>query len=160
MSKALLIALTTGLIGITGAIAQDASSSSAMPSSSADMASSSAAASSAEAPAITGDAAAGKTVFGVCAACHAVGPGAANKVGPELNGLIGRKAGTAPNYRYSAAMTNSGLTWDVATFQKYIADPKSVVPGNKMSYAGLKDAAKINDLTAYLASFNADGASK
>lgn len=158
MSKALLIALTAGLIGITGAIAQDASSSS-MSSSSADMASS-AAASSAEAPAITGDAVAGKTVFGICAACHAVGPGAANKVGPELNGLIGRKAGTAPNYRYSAAMANSGLTWDVATFQKYIADPKGVVPGNKMTYAGLKDATKINDLTAYLASFNADGTSK
>lgn len=154
MSKALVIALTAGLIGITGAIAQDASSSSAATSSAADMAS------SAEAPAVTGDATAGKAVFGVCAACHAVGPGAANKVGPELNGLIGRKAGTAPNYRYSAAMTNSGLTWDVATFQKYVADPKGVVPGNKMSYGGLKDATKINDLTAYLASFNADGTSK
>ena len=154
MPKLLLIALAAGLIGISGAIAQDASSSSsAMPSSSA-------AAPSTEAPAVTGDAAAGKTVFAICGACHAIGPGAFNRVGPELNGLIGRKAGTAPNYRYSAAMANSGLTWDVATFQKYIGDPKALVPGTKMTYAGLKDATKVNDLTAYLASFNADGSSK
>ena len=151
MSKFLLVALTAGLLGVTGAMAQDASSSS--------MASSSAAPST-DAPAVTGDAAAGKTVFAVCGACHAVGPGAANKVGPELNGLIGRKAGTAPGYRYSAAMANSGLTWDVATFQKYIADPKGVVPGNKMPYGGLKDPTQVANLTAYLASFNADGSSK
>ena len=148
MSKTLLIALAAGLFAITGAIAQDASSSSAP------------AASSSEAPAVTGDAAAGKTVFAICAACHAIGPGAVNRVGPELNGLIGRPAGTAPNYNYSPAMKSSGLTWDVATFQKYIADPKAVVPGNKMPYAGLKDATKVADLTAYLASFNADGSSK
>ena len=148
MSKALLIALAAGLFAVTGAIAQDASSSSAP------------AASSSEAPAVTGDAAAGKTVFNICAACHAIGPGATNRVGPELNGLIGRPAGTAPNYNYSPAMKNSGLTWDIATFQKYIADPKAVVPGNKMPYAGLKDATKVADLTAYLASFNADGSSK
>lgn len=154
MSKLLLVALAAGLIGITGAIAQDASSSSAA------MAPSSAAAPATDAPAVTGDAAAGKTVFAICAACHAVGPGAVNRVGPELNGLIGRKSGTAPNYHYSPAMANSGLTWDVATFQKYIADPKGVVPGNKMPYAGLKDATKVADLTAYLASFNADGSSK
>lgn len=155
MSKFLLVALAAaGLIGISGAIAQDASSSAPAP------ASSSAAAPATDAPAVTGDATAGKTVFAICGACHAVGPGAVNKVGPELNGLIGRKAGTAPGYHYSPAMANSGLTWDVATFQKYIADPKGVVPGNKMPYAGLKDATKINDLTAYLASFNADGSSK
>ena len=155
MSKLLLAALAAGLIGVTGAIAQDASSSSA------EIASSSTVASSAEAaPAVTGDATAGKTVFGICAACHAIGPGATNRVGPELNGLIGRKAGTAPNYRYSAAMANSGLTWDVATFQKYIGDPKALVPGTKMTYAGLKDAQQVQDLTAYLGSFNADGSSK
>ncbi len=107
-----------------------------------------------------GDPAAGETVFNACTACHAVGPGAANKVGPELNGLIGRPAGTAPGYRYSAAMKGSGLTWDEATFAKYIANPRGTVPGTKMSFAGLKNDDDIANVTAYLAGFNADGSKK
>ena len=107
-----------------------------------------------------GDPAAGEKVFQVCAACHSVGPGAANKIGPELNGLIGRAAGSAPGYRYSSAMKSSGLTWDEATFAKYIADPRGTVPGNKMTYAGLKDPTDVANLTAYLGSFNADGSKK
>ena len=83
-----------------------------------------------------------------------------NKVGPELNGLIGRKAGSVEGFNYSAAMKNSGITWDDATFKEYLADPKKKVPGNKMLFPGVKDETERDDLAAYLASFNADGTSK
>jgi cytochrome c len=106
------------------------------------------------------DAEAGKKVFTKCAPCHAVGPGAKNKVGPELNGLIGRAAGSVEGFAYSAAMKGSGITWDDATFQEYIADPKKKVPGNKMLFAGVKDEIERADLAAYLATFNADGSNK
>ncbi len=69
---------------------------------------------------------------------------------PGPQGLIGRKAGTHEGYNYSAAMKNSGLTWDSATFMEYIKDPKAKVPGNKMIFAGIKDDKKIKDLEAYL----------
>ena len=103
------------------------------------------------------DAAAGEKVFLQCRACHQIGPTAKNAVGPELNGLIGRTAGEAPGYAYSAANKNSGLTWDEATFRDYIRDPKAKVPGTKMVYAGLKDDAKVVDLIAYLKQFDATG---
>ena len=106
------------------------------------------------------DAAAGKKVFAVCKACHQVGETAKNSVGPELNGVIGRKAGEAPGYNYSAANKNSGLTWDEATFREYIKDPKAKVPGTKMVYAGLKDEKKIDDLIAFLKQFDASGKKK
>jgi cytochrome c len=98
------------------------------------------------------DAEAGKAVFGKCKACHQTGPGAKNAVGPHLDGVIGRKAGTAEGFNYSEAMKNYGKTWDEATFKAYIADPKAAVPGNKMVFMGVKDAADIDNLTAYLAS--------
>ena len=164
MSKPLLLAFSVLLLsGSAVALAQDASSSSAM--SSMDMTSSSMSSMASSAPAssdtaVAGDPAAGATVFKVCTACHSVGPGATNKVGPELNGVIGRKAGSVQGYHYSAAMKNSGLTWDVATFQKYINDPRGTVPGNKMSFGGVHDPKQIADLTAYLASFDADGNQK
>lgn len=110
--------------------------------------------------AANGDKAAGEKVFRQCAACHAIGPGAANGVGPELNGLIGRKAGTSAGYRYSAAMKNSGLTWDEETFTKYIQDPRGVVRGTKMTFRGLKKAEDIANVLAYIESFNADGSPK
>jgi cytochrome c len=106
------------------------------------------------------DAAAGEKVFAVCKACHQVGETAKNSVGPELNGLIGRKAGEAPGYNYSAANKNSGLTWDEATFREYIKDPKAKVPGTKMVYAGLKDEKKTDDLIAFLKQFDASGKKK
>ena len=106
------------------------------------------------------DAAAGKSSFNKCLACHAIGEGAKNKVGPELNGLNGRKSGTAPDYNYSDANKNSGITWDEATFKEYIKDPKAKIPGTKMIYAGLKDEQRINDLLAYLKQFDADGKKK
>lgn len=111
-------------------------------------------------PAQAQDAAAGEKVFAVCKACHQIGENAKNGVGPELNGVIGRKAGSVPGYNYSAANKNSGLTWDEPTFSEYIKDPKAKVPGTKMAFAGLKDEKKINDLTAFLKQFDASGKKK
>ena len=96
------------------------------------------------------DAAAGEKVFAVCKACHQVGDTAKNAVGPVLNGLIGRKAGSVDGYSYSPANKNSGITWDEATFSEYIKDPKAKVPGTKMAFAGIKEEQKIKDLIAYL----------
>ncbi|MDP3074569.1 cytochrome c family protein [Bradyrhizobium sp.] len=106
------------------------------------------------------DAAAGEKVFGVCKACHQVGETAKNNVGPQLNGLFGRKSGTIPGYNYTAANKDSGLTWDEATFREYIKDPKAKIPGTKMIYAGLKDEQRTNDLIAYLKQFDAEGKKK
>src|SRR5436853_2059113 len=71
------------------------------------------------------DAAAGKTSFNKCMACHSIGEGAKNKVGPELNGLDGRKSGTAPDFSYSDANKNSGITWNKEQFLEYIKDPRA-----------------------------------
>jgi cytochrome c len=106
------------------------------------------------------DAAAGEKVFGVCKLCHQIGENAKNAVGPVLNGVIGRKAGSVPGYSYSDANKNSGITWDEANFREYIKDPKAKVPGTKMIYAGLKDEQKVNDLVAFLKQFDADGKKK
>ncbi len=106
------------------------------------------------------DAAAGEKTFAVCKACHQIGETAKIGVGPVLNGVIGRRAGTYPGYSYSEANKNSGLTWDDATFREYIRDPKAKVPGTKMIYAGLKDEQKATDLLAYLKQFDADGKKK
>lgn len=100
------------------------------------------------------DAADGEKVFAVCKACHQVGDNAKNAVGPVLNGLFGRKAGSVEGYNYSAANKNSGITWDEATFTEYIKDPKGKVPGTKMAFAGIKDEKKIKDLIAYLHKFD------
>ena len=106
------------------------------------------------------DAAAGEKVFAVCRACHQIGENAKNSVGPVLNGVIGRPAGSYPGYSYSAANKNSGLTWDEATFREYIKDPRAKVPGTKMIFAGIKDEKKVNDLLAYLEQFGPDGKKK
>ena len=117
----------------------------------------SAAASSA---ALAQDVAAGKTSFNKCLACHAVGEGAKNKVGPELNGLKGRKSGTAEGYSYTEANKNSGITWDEATFKEYIKDPKAKIPGTKMVFAGIKNEQEASDLWAFLAQYDKDGKTK
>jgi cytochrome c len=103
------------------------------------------------------DAAAGEKVFAQCRACHQVGENAKNAVGPVLNGLFGRPAGTVEGYTYSPANKNSGITWDEAVFREYIQNPRAKIPGTKMVYAGLKDEQRINDLVAYLKQFNAQG---
>ena len=102
------------------------------------------------APASAQDAAAGEKVFALCKACHQVGDNAKNAVGPVLNGLFGRKAGSVDGFSYSEANKKSGITWDEATFSEYIKDPKAKVPGTKMAFAGVKDEQKIKDLIAYL----------
>ena len=106
------------------------------------------------------DAAAGAQVFRKCLPCHAVGPGAKNKVGPELNGLDGRHSGTAPGYSYSAANKKSGIVWKKETFEKYIHDPRAMIPGTKMIFPGIKNARQVDDLWAYLKQFGADGKMK
>jgi len=110
--------------------------------------------------ALAQDVAAGKTSFNKCLPCHSVGEGAKNKVGPELNGLNGRKAGSAPDYSYSEANKNSGLTWDEATFKDYIKDPRAKIPGTKMVFAGIKNEKEANDLWAYISQFGPDGKPK
>ena len=103
------------------------------------------------------DLAAGKTAFNKCLACHAIGEGAKNKVGPVLNGLDGRKSGTAADYNYTDANKNSGVTWNEAQFKEYIKDPKAKIPGTKMAFAGIKSENEINNLWAYVSQFDADG---
>jgi cytochrome c len=103
------------------------------------------------------DVAAGKTSFNKCMACHAIGEGARNKVGPELNGLDGRKAGTAEGYSYTEANKNSGITWNEAQFKDYIKNPKAKIPGTKMAFAGIKNETEINNLWAYVSQFDKDG---
>ena len=103
------------------------------------------------------DAAAGEQSFRKCLPCHSVGAGAKNKVGPELNGLDGRQAGTAEGFNYTEANKNSGITWNESVFKEYIKDPRAKIPGTKMIYAGLKDEKRIADLTAFLKQYGKDG---
>ena len=107
--------------------------------------------------AIAQDAAAGERIFAQCRACHQVGPNAKNAVGPVLNGLFGRKAGTAPGYTFSEANKASGIVWDEAHFHDYIQNPRANMPGTNMVYAGLKGDKRISDLIAYLKQFDASG---
>jgi cytochrome c len=96
-----------------------------------------------------GDAARGEKKFGDCAACHKLEAGA-NNVGPSLHGLFARKAGEIADFRYSPAIKRSGITWTPETLDKFITDPQSLVPGNRMPYAGMAAAADRADLIAYL----------
>ena len=102
----------------------------------------------------------GATVFKKCAICHSIGPGAANKVGPVLNGLDGRHSGSVADYSYSDANKNSGIVWSEATFKEYIQDPRAKIPGTKMVFAGIKNDQDISDLWAYLKQFDAQGNTK
>ena len=106
------------------------------------------------------DAAAGEEVFHKCKACHQIGEGAHNMVGPVLNGIVGRKAGTYPDYSYSAANKNSGITWDEATLAVYLKNPKGLVHGTKMQFPGLKSDEDIANVIAYLEQFGPDGEKK
>jgi cytochrome c len=99
----------------------------------------------------------GKSVWNKCRACHQVGENAKNMVGPVLNGLFGRKAGTIEGYTYSESNKNSGIVWDEATFREYIKNPKAKIPSTKMVFAGLNDEQDIDDLIAYLKQFGPDG---
>jgi cytochrome c len=103
------------------------------------------------------DRAAGEKVFARCSICHQIGEKAQNQAGPVLNGVIGRPAAAVPNYDYSLAMKNSGLTWDEATFASYIRNPRLMVPGTKMSFPGLKTDQQVADLVAFLERFDSEG---
>jgi len=106
------------------------------------------------------DVAAGEQSFKKCFACHAVGEGAKNKVGPALNGLDGRKSGTTEGYSYSDANKKSGLTWNEASFKDYIKDPRAKIPGTKMIFPGIKNETEAGNLWAYLKQFGPDGKKK
>jgi cytochrome c len=103
------------------------------------------------------DVAAGENSFKKCAICHSIGEGATNKIGPELNGLDGRKAGTVAGFSYSDANKNSGITWNETSFKEYIKDPKAKIPDTKMIFAGIKNDKEVDDLWAYLKQFDAQG---
>src|SRR3954468_21432987 len=108
-------------------------------------------------PGYAQDAASGEKIFVQCKACHQIGENAKNAVGPVLNGLFGRKAGTIEGFSYSSANKNSGITWDEATFRDYIKDPKAKVPGTKMVFAGIKNEQEAGDLWAFLAQYDKNG---
>ncbi|WP_226949242.1 c-type cytochrome [Rhizorhabdus wittichii] len=84
-----------------------------------------------------------------CAACHSVDPGR-NGVGPSLAGVAGRKAASLPTFNYSAALKNSGLTWDAASLDRWLTSPQRTVPGTKMPFAGIPDPAKRKEVVDYL----------
>jgi cytochrome c len=99
----------------------------------------------------------GEHSFNKCLPCHSIGADAQNKIGPVLNGLDGRHSGSVANFNYSDANKNSGIVWNEATFKQYIVDPKAMVPGTKMIFAGVKNPQEVNDLWAYVSQFDADG---
>lgn len=103
----------------------------------------------------------GETLFKKCKACHAVGEGAKNKVGPELNHVLGRTAGGLESYdkKYSKAMKEAGeggLVWTEDTLTEYLVSPKKYVKGTKMTFAGFKKEQDLEDIIAYLGSFSPD----
>jgi cytochrome c len=110
--------------------------------------------------ALAQDVAAGETSFRKCAPCHSIGPDAANKVGPLLNGLDGRPAGTVAGFNYSDANKSSGITWGEAVFKEYVENPRGKVPGTKMVFAGIKSETERDNLWAYVSQFDKDGNKK
>ena len=104
-----------------------------------------------------GDASKGATTFSVCKACHRIGPDARNTVGPELNGVVGRKAASNPDYSYSSALKASGITWDEATLTQWLHSPRALVQGTKMTFAGLRKDEDIANVIAYLRTFDPQG---
>lgn len=103
-----------------------------------------------------GNAKDGEEVFKKCRACHEVGPDAKNKLGPILNGILGRKAGTIEGFNYSPANKKAGddgWVWDLANLNKYLENPREAMPGNRMAFAGLADEQDRKDIIAYLKTF-------
>jgi len=98
-----------------------------------------------------GDAAAGKAVFNRCAICHTVVKGGPNGIGPNLFGIVGSKAAVVPNFSFSTALKNSGITWTPDKLNAWITSPSTLVPGNRMAFAGISNAQQRADLIAYLA---------
>src|SRR5262249_32424181 len=103
------------------------------------------------------DVAAGETSFRKCQLCHDVGEGAKNKLGPELDGLNGRKAGGVENFNYSESLKSSRITWTEETFKEVIKDTRGEIPTTTMLLPGVKDDKELGDLWAYLTQFGTDG---
>jgi cytochrome c len=102
------------------------------------------------APYNTADLANGKQKFAMCRSCHTIVPGGANMTGPNLHGVFGRKAGAVENYKYSDVVKNAGFVWDADHLDKWLAEPRTFLPGTKMSFAGLKNPKDRVDLIAFL----------
>jgi cytochrome c len=112
----------------------------------------------AAAMAAEGDPAAGENVFKKCKICHQIGDNAKNQVGPEQNGVVGRKAGSVEGFAYSPAMKEAGekgLVWTDENLHKYLENPKEFVPKNKMAFVGLKVEKDRDDVIAYMKKFPA-----
>ncbi len=110
-----------------------------------------------------GNAAAGEKDFVICRACHQIGPGAHIAVGPVLNGVVGRKAGTYPGYNYSEANKSSGITWSPDELVSYLQNPQKVVPHTKMAFPGFhgpEGEQKAKDVVAFLEQYGPDGQKK
>ncbi|HEY4122967.1 MAG TPA: cytochrome c family protein [Rhizomicrobium sp.] len=101
-------------------------------------------------PARAGDAGKGKSYFARCAMCHSDTRSAPNRVGPNLFGVVGRKAAAMDGFFYSGAMKHSNIIWSPERLKAYIARPQTVVPGNRMAFAGVSNAGQVDDLVAYL----------
>jgi cytochrome c len=97
-----------------------------------------------------GNAKAGAEVFKRCAVCHTNDKGGGDGMGPNLFGIVGRKAATRPGFAYSAPLKKSGIVWDEATLAKWAAGPARVVPGTKMMFAGITSKKQQADVAAYL----------
>lgn len=105
---------------------------------------------------ITGDAAAGEKAFRKCKACHAVGPDAQARVGPVLNGILGREAASSEDFNYSKAMQEAGgegLVWTPETLAAFLEKPRDYVKGTRMAFAGLRKEEERQNVIAYLATF-------
>ena len=103
-----------------------------------------------------GDAAAGEKVFNKCKACHMIGDGAKNRVGPSLTGIVDEEIASNPDFKYSDAFTEKkgeGVVWTDEVLHEYLISPKAFVPGTKMTFAGLKKEKDRDDVVAYLISF-------
>lgn len=95
-----------------------------------------------------------------CLPCHDAGANAKIKLGPPLNGLDGRAAGTAAGFNYSDAVKNSKITWNEASFKEYVGNPMQRIPGTRMAFAGVRDPKEVEELWTYLKQFDADGKKK
>jgi len=97
-----------------------------------------------------GNAANGAVVFQRCALCHSADKNGGNGVGPNLYGVAGRKAASLPDFPYSPALKKSGITWTDAKLKAWVSGPARVVPGTRMTFAGLSDPRQADDVVAYL----------
>lgn len=98
-----------------------------------------------------GDPAQGEKTFRLCMTCHVIEPGG-KKIGPSLYGVVGREAGSLEGFKYSDAMANAGIVWTEENLDKYLANPREFIPGNRMAFAGLRKQEDRDNVIAYLKS--------